>query len=70
MDHSGHFHPFFVGALLTELRMAHPKDKVSISLVRETMYCYEFIQKEKVVLERARELTNRASSAGENKATD
>lgn len=68
MVHNAHFHLFFVGALLTELRLASRKDKVSISLVRETMYRYEFIQKERaVVAEWERELMNRASGAGENK---
>lgn len=51
MVQNAHFHLFFVGALLTELRMARRKDKVSISLMRETMYRYEFIQKEPVVAE-------------------
>lgn len=50
MVHNAHFHLFFVGALLTELRMARRKDKVSISLVRETMYHYELIQKERAVV--------------------
>jgi len=30
--------------------LASHKDKVSISLVRETMYRYEFIQKERAVV--------------------
>lgn len=50
MVHNAHFHLFFAGALLTELRLASRKDKVSISLVRETMYRYEFIQKERAVV--------------------
>jgi len=50
MIHNAHFHPFFVGALLAELRLTSRKDKVSISLVRETMYLYEFIQKERAVV--------------------
>lgn len=35
MVKNANFHLFFVGALLTKLRMAHLNDKVSISLVRE-----------------------------------
>lgn len=50
MVKNANFHLLFVGALLAKLRMAHLNDKVSISLVRETMYRFRFIQKERAMV--------------------